>query len=203
MKRRCPQEANFLESDGRQRLGHPEGVCGGGGGCGGCAGVGAWGAGALVPASLRGTNPAAFAQLARKRRYPGIWRVVRATSGGGSGRRGGWLGPPWRARKRNRLVPASLRGTNPATFAQLARKRRYPGIWRVVRATSGGCAGRVTVAVRASHRGGSGESPWRGLPFTLHLIPSTDCPSASAHISSQSIMFCRRAGTSPPCSAPR
>ena len=43
-------------------------------------------------------------------------------------------------------MPASLRGTNPAAFAQLARKRRYPGIWRVVRATSGGCAGRAAVA---------------------------------------------------------
>ena len=71
------------------------------------------------------------------------------------------------------LVPASLRGTNPAAFAQLARKRRYPGIWRVVRATSGGCAGRVTVAVRASRRGGSGESPWREA--AVHPSSHTVC----------------------------
>ena len=67
MKRRCPQEANPLESDGRQRLGHPEG---------------GWQAGGLVPASLRGTISTTFAQLARKTRYPGIWRA---------GRRGGRL----------------------------------------------------------------------------------------------------------------
>ena len=43
-----------------------------------------------MPASLRGTNPAAFAQLARKRRYPRIWRVVRAAVAGAQGK------SPWR-----------------------------------------------------------------------------------------------------------
>ena len=98
----------------------------------------------------------------------------------GASRRGGSGKSPWRARKRNRLVPASLRGTNPAAFAQLARKRRYPGIWRVVRAASGGCAGRVTVAVRASRRGGSGKSPWREAAVhpsshTVYRLPLRKC----------------------------
>ena len=67
------------------------------------------------------------------------------------------------------LVPASLRGTNPAAFAQLARKRRYPGIWRVVRPASGGCAGRVAVAVRASRRGGGCRSPL--ISYRLPIVP--------------------------------
>lgn len=72
--------------------------------------------------------------------------------------------PVWAQGNVGGLVPASLRGTYSTVFAQLARKTRYPGIWR-----AGRRGGRLREASRRGRVAGRG----RRSPLVSYRPPIT------------------------------